>query len=253
MSGGLPVTRRRQRVEQFLAIPPTGGTTQLSPHLIECALSDLELALSDRRGEVFRTSDNHWTPHALGVIVLVICALDAWLNEIARHHGVFDSPVLGVVQANPAIAGRYTALLEQLGGAVSLQTLSALIDALDVRDEIVHYLPRVLTGPGNVPTWFRHLQKKGLFLTAGTSDGRDFELSQKLCSYRLAYWVWETVAKAVNHFIGALGWDASDFNAVAARNFELFRSVRSPKQLPGFDAEHGLKLTKAWEPDAAAN
>jgi hypothetical protein len=39
-----PMTRQRQRIQQFLAIPPSGGTTQLSPYLIECALSRTAVA-----------------------------------------------------------------------------------------------------------------------------------------------------------------------------------------------------------------
>ncbi len=70
------MSRRKERHVQFRTLV-TGGTATLSPHLLECALSLLQLALKDRHGEVTRLHDNHFSDHAVGSIVLLVDALEA--------------------------------------------------------------------------------------------------------------------------------------------------------------------------------
>lgn len=113
---------------------------------------------------------------------------------------------------------------------------------IQLRHEIVHYLPRVVKEEGSVPNWFLELHKRRLFITSSSSDG-DFVLAHKLGSYRLAYWAFESVAGAVADLLDALGAKADSIRLTAS-NFGHYRSAPSPTELAAFDFEHKLELTE---------
>jgi hypothetical protein len=159
--------RRRERLAQFGA-RTTGSYATLSGSLIYCGLIELDLALEGRKQPVLRTVDNHYTRHALGSIVLLITALEAWLNEVIAdlapmHRSQFPGTQLYDLADKP-IEEKYYAFPRLLGAPVPPQPDLDLV--LSVRNEIVHYLPRVLPGEGQVPPWLVDLHRRGVFLTA---------------------------------------------------------------------------------------
>lgn len=71
---------------------------------------------------------------------------------------------------------------------------------VEVRNEIAHHFPRPGRASFNLPTWFQDLQRRGLFITA--AGPFDFDLGQKLGSYKLAYWTARTILEAVAEIMG---------------------------------------------------
>ncbi len=101
------------------------------------------------------------------------------------------------------------------------------------------------SGP-SVPSWFNGLENKGLFITSkpihpGLSD---FGFSQKLQSYGLAYWAWESVDESVTKLITQWPSHVGLWNKETGMEdfyFKRYKTVCSPKLLPQFDAHHGLE------------
>jgi hypothetical protein len=71
--------------------------------------------------------------------------------------------------------------------------------AIEVRHEIAHYFPRPGREPKNLPLWFARADKKGLLIRG--ENGADFDLSQKLASYKLAKWVATMIAGSVGELL----------------------------------------------------
>ena len=111
----------------------------ISHELLTSARLLLMLALDQRRQEVFRISKNHYSSYAPAVIVIVVTAFDAWLNELlgSARSEVSDDRLAEVID-RPTI-DRYKEIAS-LSGA-SLSPTSALNILIKTRNEIVHYLP----------------------------------------------------------------------------------------------------------------
>lgn len=217
----------------------------LSGSLLTCAAELLWIALKDRLKPVFRMRRNHFTVRAVGSLLVLTAALEAWLNEVISTYA--NSPHL-LELAGESIMDKYQQIPERLGGRrLPHDDASALM--LAVRDEIAHFLPRRHThGRGNVPPAFQYLQRHGLLINYHGTPGVDFFFTQKLHSYRLAYWAWEVVDRAVSRFVESLPRDqrlasATEMIAFTARNFKMYERICPPERLADFDAEHGLRIT----------
>jgi len=224
---------RKERESRFLAVK-TGGYSGLSPMLVHCGLVELQMALEDRRtpGLVLELH-NHGSSHSLGSILLLVAGFEAWLNECMASLFFADPSARGEL-VRLSTWDKYLEIPRRLssvrfGGSSELRAL------LNLRNEIAHYLP-FYTGIGDdpVPNCFRELQQKGLFITS--PQGGDFDFTQKLSSYRLAYWAWSAVETALGAFLRALGSHGTRFEWTA-ENFYDFRSISSPDQLPVFDKQ----------------
>ncbi len=105
-----------------------------------------------------------------------------------------------------------------------------------MRNEIVHYLPRPTS------TLLLPLERRGLLMS--TPRASNWDVAQKLASYALAHWAFETVEGAVKQLVSTA---PNSFWAKVslAENYSLFRErVCPPAQLREFDAHHGLTLTE---------
>lgn len=156
--------KRKQRAAQYEkdAVP-----YMLSPNLIYAAVCALRASLSERHGRVMRNPTTHASSSALGAIILFATAIDVALNEI-----ITCDKVLAAADTAPGPSSMVekfcgiTALGVEHPVAVELNCLS------NMRDELVHYLPRQVEGPGSVPEWFRGLYERGGFI--GTGRESDF-------------------------------------------------------------------------------
>jgi hypothetical protein len=139
--------------------------------------------------------------------------------------------------ANARMLDKYTHCVGD-DDTASLRDLRLLSD---LRDELVHFLPRSPRTKENVPHWFKPLHKRGLFIE--TKRDSDFSLAQKLASYALGYWAAEVIDRSAQ----ALRSKASPMGSIYAdclcSNFELYRYLDSPDALGEYDALHGLTLT----------
>ena len=219
---------RKVRHSQYRA-PETGSISNLSFSLLACAESELRDALADRGPGKARTADNHWSPHSVGSILLLIAGLEAWLNEstlLLEHRcaGLREQAALPIREKYCGIPGAVT------GSSI---TVSVELDLLlRVRNEVAHFLP--ITVRGSVPWWLSDLQARGLFITAPETDA-DYDFAVKLASYALAYWAWDTASQAVVDFITALGQEGESLRHTSV-NFEGYRSACRPDRLAGYDA-----------------
>ncbi|MCC6650369.1 MAG: hypothetical protein IT348_04380 [Candidatus Eisenbacteria bacterium] len=228
---------RTLRREQFLG-PTNGGWASLSAEVSECALALLDLAFEDRAKNVFRMVDNHYSPHALGSLVLVTTAFDAWLSEAVACFDPFCSSglrALGEQRFDVKLAG-----LLQDSGAREWHRAGELELLANTRNEVVHYLPRGVNAPGNVPEWLSDLDRLGLLLSTGRSH--EFTFDQRLGSFKLAHWAWELTSSAADTLVSAAG-DRRVFIDGTSRNFARFRRLPPPSDFPKFDAENGLAPT----------
>lgn len=211
----------------------------LSYPLIRTAFSDLELSLRDRCEQVFRSEDNHYSFHTPGSIVLLVTGFDSLLNELIAHYGQGLKRI-----ADQSFDTKYYAIPKRFTGK-KLTRNGDLSLLGDVRDEIVHHLPRPINEPDAVPSWFQPLQQRGLFITHPNLFGSNFSLGWKIGSYRLCYWAWETILAATTELLKALD-KARPVVDMTVCTMEQFRKVCPPEKLGTFDKEHRLKLTE-WK------
>ena len=231
------MNKRKLRWAQFKA---AAGGMSLSQELLQGARALLQLALEERRRPVYRAETNHYSSYAPGGIVLLVDALEAWLNELIVYLWPFSHQQAQRCLAFEPPRKKYYEIPRQFA-SVAIPENADLDLVIELRHEIAHYLPRGIPEEGNVPEWFRQLHQQGMFITTGESEA-DFVLGAKLGSYRLAYWVWETVDSAVSNLANALGQEAEPAKWTAS-NFTCYRVVCSPSQLPQYDLKHKLCLT----------
>lgn len=162
------MTRRKEREAQFLG--QQGGGGSLSHDLIESAKQALRLALEDRHKKVYRMESNHYAPNATGAIMLLVTYLDVSMNEVIGFLNIFGRKDRRKELVGKPSFDKFLALSEFKKDDPLAVDLRALID---LRDEIVHYLPRQIEG--NVPVWFNTLRNKGLFIELQHSDIVDFQ------------------------------------------------------------------------------
>jgi hypothetical protein len=243
------MSRRKQRQQQFLRVR-TGWYNPLSPMLLKSALVLLDAALHERRGDVTRLQENHYSWHAVGSIALLIEGLEAWLNE--RIWSLYSSAEPDILKlADKPIKQKYCQVPQRIKG-VEMRLGADLDMVIDVRNEIAHFLPRIIEeGPKitrHVPPWLEELYQRQLFLIVPERKVKEVEreggridvpLQQLLCSYRLAYWAWETVAEAVAGFVEVLG--EADPVGYSVPAFERYKTVVFPPgRLHEYDAQWGL-------------
>jgi len=235
--------RRRRRHEQFLGAQ--GGTQiPISHNLVQAAHLLLVKALEERKSGVWRTKENHATWYAPGVILTVTTALDAWLNEVigsVRMTGSIPDEQIAVLIDRPLYEKYREAARTVTGRRVVPKDLK-LLETL--RHEIVHFLPYVqdIASGKTVPDWLDELSAKMLLISTGDPKV-EFHLSQKLCSYALAYWACEIAHVAAEDFKALYDKHQLIGPILAADNFAFFQQLAAPKDLGQFDKQYGLNLT----------
>jgi hypothetical protein len=227
---------RKEREQQFVK-QDQWGHYGLSYDLTFCGDRILAAALHERQGGVYRLARTHYTSYAIGAIALVATAFDAFLNEVC------DFQKNRALVAKTTTVNRFVELLPP-GTVFDTSDLEALSV---VRNEIIHYLPRPIPEQGHVAAVLADLDRRGLLMTTPRAPG--WEIPQRLASYALAYWAFETIETALAKLVEVTAKE-SRFSVELARNFGLYRqSACSPDMLPEYDRQHGLKLTETEVPE----
>lgn len=158
---------KKSRINRF-QMRKSGLFTSLSHDLIECAFSELTLALDDKHKRVFQAEGNHYSPHALGSILLLLAGLEAWLNEAVLLVFLSDESAKELVGL--PITKKFRAILGRAGDLdpTELNDLELLVH---IRHEIAHFIPYIVTQEDNVPRHLQELQRRGLFITSQDSPG----------------------------------------------------------------------------------
>lgn len=234
-----------------------GSATWLSPALIESALILLRQAWSERETcrEWEHTPNNHHARHAPGSVILLCTAVEAILNETLFFffhkgaRGIDGDFQIEVPDGEDLLTlptfKKYEALLESVAPQAS-----PLIDfrlLFEVRDSLVHFLPRYLScfsweleklvRQPNIPPWLRHLADQRLLYVGeygrhhgeSLSDCDEYSWGEMFESFRLAYWSWETVDVALFNAASKCSDDGYKGVISEARNRVLgYRSVPEP-------------------------
>lgn len=238
------IVSRKAKKDEFMA-------GRLGPHmsffqnLTSCAHSELYLSLEDRRRDVVRLKDNHYSIHAVGSVVLLITAFDSFLNEGLSSIGIGTPPIKILELGDKPTTEKYYGTIEDLGGMI--QRNNDLNIIIKLRDEIVHYLPRNVSenGPRRyLPQSLWALDKKGLLFRYPDSKDYEVPFGELVSSYRLAYWVWENIDIAVNELIAAFSSTKfphfNHFYSSLQSNFKSYQMINSPDNLVSYDSENGI-------------
>lgn len=233
--------KRSKRLTSFLQ--PSGAEVVIpfAESLVKCAFAQLEMAFKNRLSETaFTAPDNHASPHVLGSLVLLVSALEAWLNECILIMHVEDKSKRKVVECT--IPKKFEALSREAAGA-TMQVHSDLQLVLDVRNEIVHSLPGLA-----IPTWLEPLDSRALMIKAQNLVGVDFTLHQKLSSYRLAVWSWHVVSEHVARLLALLGASSVESATfVANSRHDIFSSRLFAEKLWWIESGLSLPSYDFWE------
>lgn len=227
----------RRRVQEFVS-QQQGSQVPLSMNLVTATCVLLAKSLEVRKGGVWKTKDNHAADCAPGAIVMAVSAFDAWLNEIAGFPGAIPSQQRLSELIEMTTKAKYRALARATTG-IEIADAADLGLLIDVRNEIVHFLPYIqrIDSGETVPERLGALEKKKLLIISGDPSA-DFHFSQKLCSYALAYWACETTRTAAETLAEVLGPNTMvGSNArVMAGNFAIYRRLPGPADLEEWDA-----------------
>jgi hypothetical protein len=158
------------------------------------------LALRDRLGPVVRTEHNHYSVHAPSCVLLLGAAFEAWLNDLVWSSNLHLADTTELELAGRGVPHKYAKLKEPLEAAPTPPPELQLF--VDVRDEIAHPLMRAQPGEGQVPPWLIELHRQHILLSTGS--GPDYIPTDKLCSFRLALWSWQTIERLANDLVLAL-------------------------------------------------
>lgn len=232
------MNRRKERETAYLR--EGAGPGPLAFDLVVSAQETLVRALEDRRGQVVRLAANHYSPNAVATIVLVATALDVSMNEAIATGDVFGTKV----DRKLALLPTCTKFAQSASGGSEFEAAAMELRLLvDVRDEIVHYLPRSeRSSIGNLPSWCQSLHERGLFIAA---PGSDFQFSQKIPSYALAYWAHGVAYRTLENFVSSLPTDTREVCDYLVHNMGLYEDrACAPERLAEYDATYSLTLTE---------
>ncbi|MGA2325433.1 MAG: hypothetical protein ABSH05_04030 [Bryobacteraceae bacterium] len=228
--------KRKDRLNQF-AVTGNYSYCSLYPHVLCSGVALLQLALQDRKRSVLN-GRNHLSIHAPGAIVLGVTALDLWLSEAIVSLALPDE------QTRELLDGTLTGKYAQVYAAAHNRPPrngSDLEILVDVRHEIVHHFPRPTRTPQHVPKWLPEFERQGIVLVAehAARTKVDFDPTQKLGSYGLAYWVFRVIERSVVDVIQDASEPRIQMQDCDVQNFALYRSVCPPEELGTFDKTVG--------------
>jgi len=184
----------------------------------------LHLAHADRHRRTYRRIQdheaNHTTEHAVGIVVLIVAAFEAWVNEIladrGRHEAIGEAdnrPTLELAARD--LRSKVVALL-QAGSDPSEEISTAFNLLMTLRNEFTHGFPRWWEGR-NRPGWADRLE--ALNLLGHPDEGDDYPWSHQYTTYRVAWWACCTVEEEGRRIGAALG----GLHKSMAANFGGFR------------------------------
>jgi hypothetical protein len=237
------MSKRKQRHQQFSRVY-TGVYGSMSPQLLVSSELLLRQSLDQRRRQVSRTANNHFSTYAAGSIVLLIDGFEAWLNESIWHYWNTDSRDKILKLGNAPILEKYYEVPRR-SAANEIAYRPHLEMAVDLRNEIAHFLPRIISE--QIPMPLRHVppgleelyEQQLFFVPSGITENVEMTLDDLVSSYRLAYWTWETVAEAAKTYCEALSGTQTAL-MLYTENFELYKRNCPPSNLPQYDVIHGL-------------
>ncbi len=164
--------------------------------------------------------------------MLAVTAFDVWLSDVA-FAAMRDSEDMKELLKIVGVPPKYQALYDRIhfGEKVNLTELEIVAS---VRNEIVHHFRR--PSQKSLPDWVPILEKSKVL---PVSVRPDWNLTQKLSSYALAYWAFQVLEKfAVKLLDSVTGSVQMQRHAIS--QFGQYRRICSPARLPDLDKLRGI-------------
>jgi len=202
------MSKRQRRAQEFKS-QRSFAWISFFQDLVSSAYVLLEKASAERSMSEYKSQGGHYSIHAAGSIVLVTTAFDQWLNECCLS---LDVAYPGLRNAAPDLdtVQKYVTLCTIISPGTTVETLDLQM-AWDVRNEIVHFLPRTTSAGDTWPSWLVELERRGLVqsrkLPHRSGDAND--LPSKLHSYKLCYWIWQIMAASIEQVLELFPEDRS--------------------------------------------
>lgn len=171
--------------------------------------------------------DNHASHFAPGAITLGVMALELFLN-----HLIVAASERSDAEIQQDLDKKTLAKLDFLARSFGTKCSqhADLEIVIEVRNEVAHHFPRPGNEKTNLPPWFAELEHRKLFISSGREDKIDFNLSQKLGSFKLAFWANRVIVSTVADLLsGSSHWIVA-MNAFEHSNFpSLLHGVPAPE------------------------
>lgn len=227
-------SKRAQREAEFLTSGWPGMS--FSQDVISSCDVLLQASLAQRKADVWREPGNHYSHHAPAVVTLIVAAFDAWITEHAFRRNIMDLEGSRQISLKPLFE-RAKILVGGAPSEIKLPILADLRRVIDLRDEIVHWLPRAHGDRPHIPPWFVHFEQEGLLIT--TRDQPDFIWAQKLSSYALAHHACAVIDRLVEEIVRRAP-DEAFVRDAGASNFRFYLAAPPPSRLQSYDDANGI-------------
>lgn len=214
---------------QFVRADSYSYSSGLTLDLINSARTLLVGSATEGSERGFQDLENHASHCAPGAILNAVCAFELFLNALlVGNTGVCDTEMQKLLDLNAIQKVDHLTKLFN----TKCNCRADLQLAVEVRNEITHHFPRPGRAASNLPAWLHVLQVRGLLITARGPD--DYDLGQKLGSYKLGYWVARITAEAVSDIIGASRFWLAQFHRHDVNNFAtMLAGVPEPPRWNG--------------------
>ncbi len=182
--------------EQFIRQDTYSYDSGLTLDLINTVRALLSVAPREDQPVTFQ-SDNFFSEFVPGAIVLAVTALEVHLNYLIVGDQTKNDKQIRELLNEPN-AGRKVDRLQEIFGTQCTRRADLDI-VIEIRNEIAHHFPRPGNHPENLPKWFSEVQARGLLISTGKTA--DYNLGQKLGSFKLAVWVCDVVVAVVRDLL----------------------------------------------------
>ncbi len=175
-------------------------------------------------GKVIITEDNNYSDHSLTVYIMVITALEAWINEVCLSptSKMLNKITVPIDMLDDLEIKRKYYLIPQIlwGRTFNLgekpyQDFEMLVS---LRNALVHYKMKSLDTT-NPPKYFKYLRDKNLLISTGKTEV-DYVWLHQLSNSKAALWAYNTACRMANGLIDYADDNTKTFRSGLLGNFE---------------------------------
>jgi hypothetical protein len=166
--GAKSKTGTKKKVMQFVRAPSYSYSTGLTLDLIDSANALLIAAAAESSQEIDQGRVAGASRFAPGAVLLSVAAFELFLNylivgDLTRS----DAEIQLALDRKPT--GKIDYLTAVFGTTCSSRADLEIV--IEVRNEIAHHFPRPGNASENLPAWYETVERRGMLITTGRTDG----------------------------------------------------------------------------------